>query len=295
MQADIFIQIILPFSLFIIMLGMGLGLKADDFSRVVQQPKAFTIGILCQMVLLPLIGYLVVIIFGLKQELAVGLMILAFCPGGTTSNLMSYLARGDVALSISLTAVVSLLTPFTIPMLTALMIELFLDNPQDFDLPVLKTIIQLMVITVVPVTLGMFINFKSPQFSARAERPIKIFSILFLFFIIAVLVFKNRESMVHFFVQAGAASLSLNILALLAGFFIAKLAGLEKRQTITMGIEVGIQNGTVALLVSGTLLGNALMAIPAVSYSLIMFVTGAAFAWLVNRSRGKLKTMDSSE
>jgi len=295
MQADIFTQLILPISLFIIMLGMGLALKPIDFSRVLQEPKAITIGILCQMVLLPLIGYFVVTVFGLKQELAVGLMILAFCPGGTTSNLMSYLAHGDVALSISLTAVVSLLTPFTIPLLTALMIELFLDNPQNFDLPVLKTIVQLMLITVVPVILGMFINFKSPQFAARAEKPVKIFSIVFLFVIIAGIAFKNRESMVNFFIQAGAASLSLNILALLAGYFIAKLAGLDKRQSTTLGIEVGIQNGTIALLVSGTLLGNALMTIPAVSYSLIMFVTGAAFGYLVNRSRNKLKTMDSCE
>jgi len=284
MQAGIFIQVILPLSLFIIMLGMGLALKPADFTRVVQEPKAITIGILCQMVLLPLIGFFVVTIFGLKQELAVGLMILAFCPGGTTSNLMSYLARGDVALSISLTAVVSLLTPFTIPVLTVLMIEFFLDNPQNFDLPVLKTIIQLMVITVVPVSLGMFINFKSPKFSARAEKPIKIFSIVFLFIIIAGIAFKNRADMVNFFVQAGAASLSLNILALLVGYLVAKFAGLNKRQTVTMGIEVGIQNGTIALLVSGTLLCNALMTIPAVSYSLIMFATGAAFAWLVNRS-----------
>jgi BASS family bile acid:Na+ symporter len=287
MQAGIFIQVILPLSLFIIMLGMGLALKPADFTRIVQEPKAITIGIVCQMVLLPLIGLFVVTIFSLKQELAVGLMILAFCPGGTTSNLMSYLARGDVALSISLTAVVSLLTPFTIPVLTVLMIELFLDNPQNFDLPVLKTIIQLMVITIVPVTLGMFINFKSPKFSAKAENPIKIFSIVFLFVIIAGIAFKNREDMVNFFVQAGAASLSLNILALFVGYFVAKLARLEKRQTVTMGIEVGIQNGTIALLVSGTLLGNALMTIPAVSYSLIMFITGAAFAWLVNRSHKK--------
>jgi len=295
MQADIFTQVILPISLFIIMLGMGLSLKPADFSRVVQEPKAITIGILCQMVLLPLIGYFVVIIFDLKQELAVGLMILAFCPGGTTSNLMSYLAHGDVALSISLTAVVSLLTPFTIPILTALMIELFLDNPQRFDLPVLKTIVQLLVITIVPVTLGMLINFKSPRFSARAEKPVKIFSIVFLFVIIAGIAFKNRESIAHFFIQTGAASLSLNILALVSGFIIAKLMGLEKRQSITMGIEVGIQNGTIALLVSGTLLGNALMTIPAVSYSLIMFVTGAVFGYLVNRSRSKLKILDNCE
>jgi len=295
MQADIFTQVILPLSLFIIMLGMGLGLKTDDFSSVLKQPKAFTIGLFCQMCMLPLLGYIIVIIFGLEKELAVGLMILAFCPGGTTSNLMSYLARGDVALSISLTAIVSLITPFSIPVFTALMMELFLDDPEKFNLPIVKTIIQLIVITIVPVGIGMIIHNKFPTFSLKAEKPVKVFSMFFLFIIIAAIVFKNRENMAGFFIQTGAASLTLNVVALAAGYFIAKLAGLEKRQAITLGMEVGIQNGTIALLVTGTLLGNALMTIPAVTYSLLMFITGAIFGWLVNRTKNVKSSKNERE
>ncbi|PCJ44485.1 MAG: bile acid:sodium symporter [Moraxellaceae bacterium] len=284
MQADVFTQIILPLSLFIIMLGMGLALKVSDFSHVLQAPKAFVIGITCQMLLLPVLGYLIVVLFDLTQELAVGLMILTFCPGGTTSNMISYLSRGDVALSISLTAVVSVITPFSIPILTTLMLEIFLDDPQKFNLPVLKTIVQLMVITVVPVAIGMMIHKRYPIFSSKAEKPVKVFSIVFLFLILAGIVFKNQEEMAGFFLQTGAASLTLNVVALCVGYFIAKLAGLEKPQAITMGVEVGIQNGTVALLVTSTMLGNALMTIPAVTYGLLMFITGGVFGWLVNRN-----------
>jgi len=283
MQASFLTQVVLPFSLFIIMLGMGLALNTGDFARVLKEPKAIGIGIFCQMAMLPLIGYLVVVIFGLAQELAVGVMILAFCPGGTTSNLMSYLSKGDVALSITLTALVSLVAPFSIPILTVLMMELFLENTQEFQLPIIKTIMQLMAITIIPVVIGMIINNKYPKFSTKAEKPVKVFSIVFLFVIIAGIVITSGESMAGFFMQTGAATLTLNVITLLAGYYIAKCAGLEKRQAITMGIEVGIQNGTVALLVAGTLLGSSVMAIPAVTYSLLMFVTGAIFGWLVNR------------
>ncbi|OUS26163.1 bile acid:sodium symporter [Gammaproteobacteria bacterium 45_16_T64] len=283
MQASMLTQVILPLSLFVIMLGMGLSLKLDDFRRVLQEPKAIAIGILCQMVMLPLLAYVIIVIFGLTKELAVGLMILAFCPGGTTSNLISYLSRGDVALSISLTAVISIVTPFSIPIFTALMMELFLEGSEKFSIPVIKTIIQLLVITVVPVVFGMLIHHKFPGFSKKAENPVKIFSVIFLFVIIAGIVINNKADMAGFFMQTSAATLTLNIVTLLAGYSIAKLLGLEKRQAITLGIEVGVQNGTVALLVAGSLIGSAVMTIPAVTYSLLMFITGGVFGWLVNR------------
>ena len=283
MKADILTQLVLPLALFIIMLGMGLSLKVSDFTRILKQPKAVLIGISCQMILLPLIGCLMVFLLPLGGELAVGLMILAFCPGGTTSNMFSYLGRGDVALSISLTAVVSLITPFTIPLLTILAMSLLLNDAQHFTIPLGKTIIQLIAITVIPVAIGMFIHRHAPVFSARAERPVKILSIAFLFIIIAGVVAKNWSSMAGFFLQTGAASLSLNLVSLIAGFLIAGLANLSRAQSIAIAVEVGIQNGTLALLVSGTLLGSSIMTIPAVTYSLLMFVTGCVFCWWVNR------------
>ncbi|MDE1461172.1 bile acid:sodium symporter family protein [Spartinivicinus poritis] len=283
MEVDFLTQVVLPLSLFLIMLGMGLSLTAADFTHVLKDPKAVAIGVVCQMIMLPVMGFVVAKVFSLSPELAVGLMILAFCPGGATSNMITYLSRGDVALSISLTAVVSLVTPFTIPLLTAFMMTMLMDQSQAFSIPIVKTILQLIVISIVPVAIGMIIHNKFPVFSARAEKPVKVFSVLILFIIIAGIVAKNWDNMAGFFVQTGAASLSLNILTLTLGYWTAKLCRLEKREAISIGIEVGIQNGTLALLVAGTLLGNTVMTIPAVTYSLLMFITGGVFGWLVNQ------------
>lgn len=283
MEASFLSQVVLPFSLFVIMWGMGLSLKISDFTRVLTAPKAASIGILSQMLMLPLVGYVVVLIFGLSAEIAVGLMILTFCPGGVTSNMFSYLSKGDTALSISLTAIVSVLTPFTIPIFTALAMQLFMSESQQFAMPVLKTIIQLLVITVLPVALGMFCHIKFPNFSARAEKPVKIFSMVFLFAIIASIIAKEWDNIGGYFAATGIATLCLNVVTLAVGFTIANGAGLNKAQATSIGMEVGIQNGTLALLISGTILQSAIMTVPAITYSLIMFATGALFGWLVNK------------
>lgn len=283
MKADILTQIILPLALFIIMFGMGLSLKLSDFLRVFKEPKAVGVGIACQMLMLPLVACLVIMLFDLTAELAVGLMILALCPGGATSNMISYLSRGDVALSISLTALVSLITPFSIPILTAIAMTVLMEDAQQFSLPVIKTILQLILITILPVAIGMLVHKKCPGFSAKAEKPVKVLSIVFLFIIIAGIVAKNRQDMAGFFLQTGLATLALNVISLAAGYFIAKRMRLEKAQSISIGVEVGIQNGTLALVVAGTLIGNPLMTIPAVTYSLLMFITGGVFGWLVSR------------
>ena len=284
MKADVLTQIILPLALFIIMFGMGLSLKLSDFLRVFKEPKAVSVGIACQMIMLPVLACLIIVLFSLTAELAVGLLILALCPGGATSNMMSYLSKGDVALSISLTALVSLITPFTIPVITAIAMTVLLEESQQFSLPVLKTILQLVVITILPVAAGMLVHKKFPGFSANAQKPVKILSIVFLFIIIAGIVAKNWNEMAGFFIQTGLASLALNVISLTAGFFVAKSMQLEKPQSISIGIEVGIQNGTLALVVAGTLIGNPIMTIPAVTYSLLMFISGGVFGWLVSRN-----------
>ena len=284
MEASILSKVILPLSLFIIMLGMGLSLKLQDFSRVLSEPKAAMIGIVCQMLVLPVVGLAVVYLFGFSGSLAVGLLILTFCPGGVTSNMLSYLARGDTALSISLTAVVSLVTPFTIPVLSVIAMDSFLTQSPAFSIPIVKTIIQLLIITVVPVAIGMLIHFRFPDFSKKAERPVKIFSIVFLFVIIGGIVAQEWESMARYFLTTGLATLVLNVVTLVMGYFIALSFFLEKRQAISIGIEVGIQNGTLALLVTGTILEDAVMTIPAITYSLLMFATGGLFVWWVQKS-----------
>lgn len=273
MEADLLTQIILPLALFIIMLGMGLSLRIADFLGVFRAPKAVVLGLASQLLLLPLLGLLVAMLFGLEGELAVGLLILTFCPGGATSNMMSYLARGDLALSISLTALVSLITPFTIPIMAVVALEYFVGGGAQFQLPVLKTLLQLVLITLVPVGIGMAINAKKPSLAERADRSVKVVSVLFLFIIIAGIVVKNSASMSGFFLQTGLAALTLNLAALFVGVLVAKVSGLSRDQGITIAIEVGIQNGTVALFVAGTLLANPVMTIPAVTYSLIMFAT----------------------
>lgn len=293
MQADLLTTVILPASLFIIMFGMGLSLRIADFTRVATQPKAAAIGLSAQLIALPVIAFLIAIAFRLPPELAVGLMIIALAPGGATSNMFTNLAKGDVALSISLTAIVSLITPFTIPLLTLMAMNYFIGSAQEFELPILKTIIQLLVITVIPVIIGMFILSKWQKVANKIEPIIKVFSVVFLLFIILAIILKNKAQMLDFFMQTGAATLTLNILVLWLGYFLAKFFKLSQPQSISIGYEVGIQNGTLALLVAGTLIGNTTMMIPAVTYSIFMFITGFAFGLLLKKQRSKRAILDT--
>lgn len=285
MSADLLTQVILPAALFLIMFGMGLSLKPADFSAVVRAPKAVAIGLVGQMLLLPLIAFGLAIALALPPEIAVGLMIIALAPGGATSNLFTYLARGDVSLSITLTAVVSLITPFTLPLVAALSMVYFMGSGTEFTLPIVKTIVQLLLITVIPVALGMFVLSRWPHAAARMEAFFKWFSVAFLLLVIALIVLKNAHNMASFFAQAGLATLLLNVSVLILGYQLAQRSRLSQPQAIAIGFEVGIQNGTLALVVAGTLIGNAAMIIPAVTYSLLMFASGAAFAWWIKRRR----------
>ena len=203
METGVLTSVILPLSLFIIMFGMGMSLVLDDFMHVFERPKAFITGLSAQMIILPLLAFMLINIFTMDPLLAVGLMILSFCPGGTTSNMFSYLARGDLALSISLTAVVSMISPFTIPLLTNLSMNHILGDNSEFTLPFVKTALQLIVITVIPVLLGMFLRQKKEALCNQLEKPVKIFSILFLFLIIGAIVHQNWAQMPSFLAQIG--------------------------------------------------------------------------------------------
>lgn len=283
MNIDALIQIILPASLFIIMMGMGLSLVVDDFKRVLIYPKAVVVGAVCQLLLLPLVGVAVILLFDLPPVLAVGLLVLAFSPGGTTSNMISYLAGGNLALSVTLTAIVSLLTPFTIPLFTSIAIAVLMNDSQAFELPLLPTIAQLLLITVVPIALGMKIHHKFPEFAKRSEGAVKVFSLVLLFLIIAAVIVQNKENMVSSLIQVGPAAVVMNIVAMLLGIWAASAAKLDFKQRVSIGVEVGIQNGTTALLVTSTILGNAEMSIPPTIYSILMFATGALFAVIAKR------------
>ena len=282
MEATVLTKIVLPIALAVIMLGMGLSLATDDFRRVLRFPKAFAVGVTCQLVLLPAIGFALASALGLSPAIAIGLIILALSPGGTTSNMFAYLARGDVALSISLTAVVSLITPFTIPLIGAIAMNHFMGESAAIALPIGRTVVTLLIITLVPVAIGMVIRHKAAAFASRAEKPVKILSIVFLAAIIAGIMKQNWSQLGSFFAQAGVASLLLNLSTMALGFGIAWLMRLSRKQSVTIGLEVGIQNGTTALLVTGTILANPTMSIAPAIYSLIMFMTGAVVALGVN-------------
>jgi len=275
----------LPIALAVIMLGMGLSLTLADFRRVMRAPKAFAVGIACQLLLLPAVGFGLAYALDLPGVLATGLVILALCPGGTTSNMFAYLAGGDVALSISLTAVVSLIAPFTIPIFAGIAMRQFMGESQVIELPLAKTILTLLLITVVPVAIGMIIRAKLPKLADRSEKPVKILSIVFLAAIIAGIMKSNGSNLMDFFAAAGWAALALNISTMALGFAAAAAFRLSRPQSITIGLEVGIQNGTTALFVTNTLLLNPQMSIAPAVYSIIMFVTGAFIGLALNHPR----------
>ena len=296
MQKSLLTTLVLPIALAIIMLGMGLSLVLADVKRVAKHPKAVAIGIACQMLLLPLVGYGVISLIKMDSpELAVGLMILTFCPGGATSNMFTFLARGDVALSITLTAVVSAIAPFTIPLLTTAAMSALMGKGQALAMGYMDAAGKLLVITVIPVAIGMAIKAKAPQFAQKSEKPVKILSLFFLLAIIAALIKKNWAMLPSFFVQTGVSTLLLNITTMAVGFGIARAAKLGREQQITIGMEVGIQNGTTALLVAGTLLDNPTMTIAPAIYSLLMFVTGGLFGMLMNAGRKKSDSDGATE
>jgi len=284
MQSNVLTEIFLPLALAVIMLGMGLSLVVDNFKRILLYPKAITVGIVNQIVLLPLIAFAIIMVLGLKTELAVGLVILAACPGGPTSNLISHLSRGDVALSISLTVVSSLITVFTIPFLVNFAIVEFIPDGQEQALPIFKTIVSVLIITLIPVAIGMGVRRLRPNLATRLDRPIKLLSGIFLFIIIAGALLKEKENLVGFFVLIGPAALLLNLLTMGVGYGTSRWTGHNLKQSITISIESGIQNGTLGIAIAATLLQNAAMSIPSAIYGLLMFVTSIGIIWWGNRA-----------
>jgi bile acid:Na+ symporter, BASS family len=288
MESSFLSDIFLPLALFIIMLGIGLSLKAADFQRILLYPKAVTLGLINQLILLPLIGFGLAIAFELPSELAVGLMILAVCPGGVTSNLISHLSKGDTALSISLTAVCSIVTIFSIPFLLSFSMNYFMAQDQLIELNVPQMLLQLIAVTLIPVSLGIFIGGKKPAFAERMEKPVKIFSGTFFALIVLALIVKENAIIVGAFKQVGLSTLALNISTMLLGFVIAALFNLNRAQRITISIESGIQNGTLAIVIATSILQNSQMAIPPAVYSLIMFMSGGLMIFFFGR-RAKSK------
>lgn len=281
METNYLTDIMLPLSLAIIMLGMGLSLVPADFKRVFLFPRAASVGILNQIVVLPLVGFMLVWLFGLgNPELAVGVMVLAACPGGPTSNLISHISRGDTALSITLTAISSMIAVITIPLIVNLALSIYMQQGEFVPLPVFDTIFKLTLITLLPVSIGMLIRSKALSFARKTDKPVKIISGILLFLIILAAILNNREIFVSSFRSVGPVALSLNVFMLFVGYISARMLRLKLAQSITISVESGIQNGTLGITIASTLLHNDVMAISPAIYSLIMFMTaGIIIAW----------------
>lgn len=267
-------EVLLPFSLFIIMLGMGLSLVVNDFLRVFKYPRAVAIGLTNQLILLPVVGYVIASNFGLPPAFAVGIMIIAACPGGVTSNLITHVVKGDTALSITMTALASFVTVFSIPLIINFGLMAFMGESQLIELPILETMGKIIGITVFPVAIGMFIRRRNPDFALKMERPSRLASTIIFIIILLAIIVQERERLMTYFVQLSGATLMLNLITMLLGFAAAKLFRLNLQQSLSITIESGIQNGTLAIVIAESILNQNQMALPAGVYSIIMFITG---------------------
>ncbi|WP_229071042.1 bile acid:sodium symporter family protein [Actinoplanes sp. DH11] len=274
----------LPVALGIIMLGLGLGLTVADFRRVVNYPRAALIALGCQVLLLPALCFGLVVALDLRPELAVGMMLLAASPGGTTANLYSHLFGGHVALNVTLTAVNSVLAVVTLPVIVNLSAAHFLAGSGSIGLQFDK-VLQVFAIVLLPVAAGMALRARFPGLADRLARPVKILSVVVLIAVIAGTVLKERDNIADYVVAVGIAVLVFNVASLTIGYVAPRSAGVGRRESIAVGMEIGIHNSTlaIAIAVSPALLNSTEMAIPAAVYGIVMFFTAAAFGFLVTR------------
>jgi len=291
MQSNVFTAVLIPLSLAVIMLGLGLTLTLADFKRVIVYPRAVIVGLVCQMLVLPAGCALIAHAFGLGPELAVGLMLLAASPGGATANLFSHLARGDVALNITLTAVNSALTLITLPLIVNLSLLHFMGEDRAVPMQFSK-VLQVFIIVLGPVSIGMLIRSRKPGIAQAMDKPIRLMSVAFLIFVIAAAVYQERANIGLYFKQVGLAALSFNLLSMAIGFVTPLVFRLPRRQAVAIGMEIGIHNGILAMTIamSPLLLNNATMAIPPAIYSIVMYFTAAIFGYAVTRRHSDEQT-----
>ena len=264
------------------MLGLGLGLKLEDFTRVLKTPKDFIVGFISQLIILPLVAYLLIIILKTPPEIAIGVMIIAAAPGGVTSNIMTKFADGDVALSISLTAIISLLSIITVPFIIFTSADLFGITNISQNISMVGIALKMVMVVTIPVILGMIIRkFADSFISSKVEIFNKLNIVFFIIFFIAAF-YEERENIISFIMQAGFITLILNITMMKIAYYIAKTfaSGIKQRKCIAL--ECGLQNGTLALFVSTQIFGTDIVyAIPTGAYALIMYITGFVFVYLL--------------
>ena len=289
MQGDIVSTVLLPAALAFIMFSLGLGLTPADFGRIVKQPRALLVGVLCHFVLLPLACFGMLQVAGIGGAFAVGFMILAACPTGTTSNLLTYIARGDVALALSFTAVASVLTIFTLPLIVSFALEYFAGSGRKVEAPVGAMMKQMVLMLGLPVAAGMSLRHLKPALGLRVEGTCtRIASVLFILIVIAA-VAKNWVLLRDNFHTLAPFAMALNVTMLACGFGVAWLARLSRQQSVTLGIETAIQNGTLAMVIGSSVLKQDAFALPGALYGVLMYVSGLAFAYFMRAAISRVR------
>lgn len=274
-------DVILPLALAFIMFTLGLGLSIADFSNVFKKPKNFLIGLVSQLIFLPIVGLILVIIWPLPIEIAIGVMLIAAAPGGVTSNILTFFARGDVALSVSLTAVMSLLSAVSVPIVLAISIGLIGDSSLPETISLTGIALSMFLIVTLPVLLGMGVRSFLNSLTLKIEKSARFISTLLFVLVLLGAILAERENVVSYFAQTGLVVLALNILMMLIAFYWSGLFGTGISQKKAIAIECGLQNGTLAIFVGTTVFGGGLYIIPAATYSLIMYLTSLLFIYFI--------------
>lgn len=276
-------DIFLPLALAFIMFSLGLGLTGADFTRVAKQPKDFFIGLICQIILLPIIAFILVKLWPISPELALGVMIIAAAPGGVTSNILTSFAKGDVALSISLTAIVSLLSVITVPFIVITSLGLLGSENISKDFSLISIAISMFLIVVVPTFIGMIFRKFLKDMIIKLEPISKKISLVLFIIVLLGAILAEKDNIFSYFADAGLITLLLNIIMMTLAFFVAQLLGTGIEQKKCISIECGLQNGTLAIFVGTTLFGGGVYIVPAATYSLIMFLTSLIFVFIVRK------------
>ena len=275
---------IAPIALALIMLGLGLGLTTKDFTRVISNPKDFIIGLICQLILLPIIAYILILVFKTPIEIALGVMIIAAAPGGVTSNVMTKFAKGDVALSVSLTAIISLISIISVPLIIFQSANFLGISNISQEITLTGIALKMAGVVTVPVIIGMIIRKFSEKFiSSNIKFIEKITGILFLVVFAAIWI-EERENIVSYLAQAGIIVLTLNIIMMLIAYFVAKSFATGIKQIKCIALECGLQNGTLAVFVATQIFSEIIYIIPTAAYALIMYITGFIFMYILRNS-----------
>ena len=281
---NIVTDLFLPLALAFIMFSLGLGLTGVDFLRVIKQPKDFFVGAVSQIILLPIVAFILVKIWPISPELAIGVMIIAAAPGGVTSNILTSFVKGDVALSISLTAIISLLSVITVPFILISSLNLLGSESIVQNISLVSMAMSMFLIVTVPVIIGMIFRKFAENIAIKFESITKKISVVLFIIVLLGAILAEKDNIVSYFVDAGFITLVLNILMMIIAFYIAQLLGTGTAQKKCIAIECGLQNGTLAIFVGTTLFGGGAFIIPAATYSLIMFATSLVFVFFVRKT-----------